>query len=69
MQAGLDKEEWRTSGGTDDTGGCASEDVHAEGLDLRITVDGGCEVGADGLVETETAAVQEDLVNILSSFI
>lgn len=68
MQAGLDKEKWRTSGGTDDTGGCASKDVHAEGLDFGIAVDSGCEVGTDGLVETETAAIQQDLIDVLSSF-
>lgn len=69
LQACLDKEERRSGCGTDDTRGSTCEDIGSKGLNLGIVIDGRCDVGADWLIEAKTAAVQQDLVDVLKVMI
>lgn len=66
LQARLDQEEWRTSCGPNDAGGSTSKYIGSKRLNLWVAIDGRCDAGADGLVETETAAVEQDLIDILN---
>lgn len=65
LQASLHQEERRSGRSTDDSGGGSSKDISSEGLDFRVAVDGSCDTGTDRLVETQTAAVEQDLVDVL----
>lgn len=65
LQAGLDQEERRSGSCTNNSGRCTRENISAEGLHLWIAVNRICDVGANGFVKAETAAVQKNLVDIL----
>lgn len=64
LEAGLDEEEGAAGGGANDAGRGAAQHVDAEALDLFVAKDEFRQGGAHGLVEAETAAVEEDLVNV-----
>lgn len=65
LQAGLHQEERRSGSRTDNSGCRTSKDICTQGLHLWIAVNGICDVGANGFVKAETAAVQKDLVDVL----
>lgn len=65
LQAGLHQEEWRSSSSTNNSRCRTGEDINAERLHLGVAVNGICDVGTDGFVEAETAAIKEDLINVL----
>lgn len=65
LKTGLHKEERRPCCSTNDTRSSSCNDIGTEGLDLGIFVYSICEVCADRFVEAQTAAVKQDLVDIL----
>ncbi len=69
LQAGLHQEERRSGSCTDDSRCRTSKDICAHGLHLWIVVNGIGNVGANRFVKAETAAVQEDLVDVLDMII
>lgn len=65
LQTGLHQEEWRSGSRTDNSRCRTSEDINAERLHLGVVVNGICEVGTNGFVKAETAAIKKNLVNVL----
>ena len=65
LQTGLDEEKGRTRGSSNDTRSSTSEDVNTQRLNLSILVYCGCQTLAQRFVETQTATVEQDLVDIL----
>ena len=79
LQPGFDEEEGRACRGAEDAGGGAGEDVDGEGLvgfdvwefrggEVLVEVEG-VDVGADGVVEAEAAAVEGHLVDVLDELL
>lgn len=65
LQARFNQEERRSGCSTNDARGSTGEHICSKGLYFGIIVDGRCEVGADGLVETQAAAIEQDLIDVL----
>lgn len=64
LQPRLDEEERAAGHGAHEARRRAREDVDAEGLHGCVAIDQGCERASHGLVEAQTAAVQQDLVDV-----
>jgi hypothetical protein len=67
LQACLNEEERRTCRGTNDTRSGTGKNVDTKGLDLRVTINGIGDGGSDRLVESQTATVEQDLVDVLNA--
>ena len=65
LQPRLDEEEGRARGRAEHAGRGADEDVHAERLRVRAAEDGRRDGAPDRLVESEAAAVEGHLVDVL----
>lgn len=57
LESGLHQKERRSCCSAYDARRCSGEDIDAERLDFRVVVDSSGERGAQGFVETKTAAV------------
>ena len=65
LQPRLYKKERRAESGSDHTGCRASEQIRSEGLHVCIMEEKVCDALAHGLVESEAAAIEDDLVDVL----
>lgn len=65
LQASLDQEKGRTRSSSDDTRRSTGDDINTQRLNLSILVYRGGQTLAQRFVETQTATVEQDLVNIL----
>lgn len=67
MQACLNEEERRTCHSTNDTRSGTGKNIGTKGLNLRVTINGIGDGGSDRLVESQTATVEQDLVDVLNA--
>lgn len=64
LQTGLDQEKWAASRGADYARSSTAEHVNSQILGLSVLEEEACERIAHGVVEAETAAIEEDLVDV-----
>jgi hypothetical protein len=67
LKTGLYKEEWTASRGTDNSGSCTAEHVDAQILSISIFEEEFGERITHGIIEAQTAAIEEDLIDIGSA--
>ena len=67
LQAGLHQEERRSSSRTNNSRCRTGEDINAERLHLGVAINGVCDVGTNGFVKAESAAIKADLVKVLDA--
>lgn len=64
LQTGLDQEKWAASRGADYARSSTAEHVNSQILGLSVLEEEACERIAHGVVEAETAAIEENLVDV-----
>lgn len=67
LKTGLHKEEWTASRGTDNSRSCTAEHVDAQILGISVFEDEFRERITHGVIEAQTTAIEEDLVDVGSA--